>query len=119
MAVLFITHDLAVVATTCNHVVVMYAGRILEAAATQALFREPRHPYTRALIEALPSQHTKGRDLYNIPGMPPDLAEEIEGCPFAPRCEHALDACRVARCGLEEAAPGHYSACIRVQAGEL
>ncbi|HOZ47820.1 MAG TPA: ABC transporter ATP-binding protein [Candidatus Hydrogenedentes bacterium] len=119
MAVLFITHDLGVVAETCDHVIVMYAGRIVEAAPASDLFRAPRHPYTRALMASLPAVRGRGEDLYTIPGLPPDLTEELEGCPFAPRCEHAADACRVARCILEEVAPHHGSACIRVQAGEL
>ena len=119
MAVLLITHDLAVVAGTCDHVLVMYAGRILESAATRDLFRSPQHPYTRALLASLPSVQTKTEQLYTIPGMPPDLAEAIEGCPFTPRCDHAVDACHVARCALEEVRERHQSACIRAQAGEL
>ncbi len=118
-AVILITHDLGVIAGRCDNVIVMYAGRILESAETGALFQQPRHPYTKALMASLPSRRTKGEELYTIPGLPPDLAQEIEGCSFAPRCGHAVDACRVARCMLEEVAEGHRSACIRVQAGEL
>ena len=118
-AVILITHDLGVVAGTCDKVLVMYAGRMMESADTLELFRNPRHPYTKALMASLPSARKKGEELCTIPGLPPDLAKEIEGCPFAPRCAHAVDACSVARCGLEEVGEGHLSACIRVQAGEL
>ncbi|MDQ1256427.1 MAG: oligopeptide transport system ATP-binding protein [Candidatus Hydrogenedentes bacterium] len=118
-AVILITHDLGVVAGTCNRVLVMYAGRILESASTDALFAHPRHPYTKALMASMPSATPHGEELYTIPGMPPDLAREIRGCPFAPRCEHVLDRCREADCRLAEVATGHQSACIRVQAGEL
>jgi len=118
-AVILITHDLGIIAGTCDQVLVMYAGRTLESAETRELFYRPKHPYTKALMASLPSARSKGEELYTIPGLPPDLAREIEGCPFAPRCEHALEACRIARCELEEVAPSHQSACIRVQAGEL
>ena len=119
MAVILITHDLGVIAGTCDRVLVMYAGRMLESAATRDCFKRPRHPYTRALLASLPAAHVKGEDLYTIPGMPPDLSIEIEGCPFAPRCGHMLEACRRGRPALEEVRRGHASACLRVQAGEL
>lgn len=119
MAVIMVTHDFGVVARTCQRVAVMYAGRILETADTTELFRNPRHPYTEALMASLPSVHTKGEALYTIPGMPPDLAQPITGCPFAPRCEKAVDACRAGKIALEEIAPGHATACLRVQGGEL
>jgi len=119
MAVILITHDLGVIAGACSRVLVMYAGRVMESAATRDIFHRPRHPYTQALIASLPSVQDKGRDLYTIPGRPPDLADEIEGCPFAPRCEHAVDTCRVACCVLDEVEQGHLSACIREHAGEL
>jgi oligopeptide transport system ATP-binding protein len=83
------------------------------------LFRQPKHPYTKALMSAMPSVHAKGETLYTIPGMPPDLSRPIVGCPFAPRCEHAVAECRGAACALREVASNHCSACVRVQAGEL
>jgi len=119
MAVVLITHDLGVIAGMCDHVLVMYAGRILESAEAGELFHNPQHPYTKALMASLPSARRKGEELYTIPGLPPDPVKETEGCPFAPRCEHVVDACRVVRCSLEEVAPGHQSACIRVQAREV
>jgi oligopeptide transport system ATP-binding protein len=106
MAVLLITHDLGVVGRVCDRVLVMYAGRIVESAPAQAIFEEPRHPYTRALLDALPATHHKGGDLYAIPGLPPDLCRPIEGCPFAPRCEHAEAACRVGELSLRPLTDG-------------
>ena len=93
MAVIFITHDLGVVAGLCDRVQVMYAGRIVESAPTRALFAAPRHPYTRALQRSIPALQRKGAALYSIEGLPPDLSRPIPGCPFAPRCEHAVSAC--------------------------
>ncbi|MBI3118947.1 MAG: ABC transporter ATP-binding protein [Candidatus Hydrogenedentes bacterium] len=119
MAVTLITHDLGVIARTCDRVLVMYAGRILEAARTSALYYEPRHPYTHALMASMPSVHAPGESLYTIPGLPPDLSAPIQGCPFAPRCGFAADKCHTAACPLELVAPEHSSACIRVQAGEI
>jgi oligopeptide transport system ATP-binding protein len=111
MAVLLITHDLGVVARTCNRVLVMYAGRIAESAPAKNLFAEPKHPYTRALLDALPALHHKGGDLYTIPGLPPDLTREISGCAFAPRCAHAEPRCTTEAVTLRDAAPGRKSAC--------
>jgi len=119
MALILITHDLAVIAGTCDRVLVMYAGRIVESTDVGELFEHPRHPYTEALIASLPSTHTPGDELYTIPGLPPDLATPIVGCPFAPRCAKAVERCRHEEPTLEEVAPNHFSACLRVQAGEL
>ncbi len=119
MAVMLITHDLGVVANTCDRVLVMYAGRILESAPRPALFARPRHPYTQALLDSLPATRVDGGALYTIPGLPPDLAAVTAGCPFAPRCRHAVERCRAGTVNLAEVAPSHASACLRVQEGEL
>jgi oligopeptide transport system ATP-binding protein len=119
MAVIFITHDLAVASGLCDRVQVMYAGRIVETAGTETLFREPRHPYTRALQRSIPALQPKGAELYTIPGLPPDVSKPIPGCAFAPRCEYAADKCRGAVPPLLEVAPGHSHACVRAQAGEI
>ncbi|MGH8019715.1 MAG: ABC transporter ATP-binding protein [Opitutaceae bacterium] len=119
MAVTFITHDLGVVAGLCDRVQVMYAGRILETAATGAVFKNSRHPYTRALARSIPALQPKGEELFTIPGMPPDLSKPIVGCPFAPRCSYVVDRCRTTPVELLEVAPAHFSACLRVQDGEL
>ncbi len=119
MAVILVTHNLGVVARTCVRVVVMYAGRIMESAPLRELFHETAHPYTRALMHAMPSIEKKGETLQAIPGMPPDLSREIFGCPFAPRCAHAVERCRREGTALREVSAGHSTACLRVQAGEL
>ena len=119
MAVILVTHNLGVIARTCDRVLVMYAGRVLESAPLRELFYETKHPYTKALMAAMPSVNAKGETLYTIPGMPPDLSIEIVGCPFAPRCAHAIERCRLDAVSLTEASPGHSTACLRVQAGEL
>ncbi len=119
MAVILITHDLGVVAGVCDRVNVMYAGSFVECANTAALFANPRHPYTEALMRSLPSTHVKGEELQTIPGMPPDLTESFDGCPLAPRCAHAAPACHTTPPQLLEVDPGHQTACTRVQMGEL
>ena len=92
-SILLITHDLGVVAQTCSHVNVMYAGRIVESCPTAAFFAEPRHPYSKGLIESLPKLHEEKQSLVPIPGQPPDLIGLPAGCPFAPRCRFKMDVC--------------------------
>jgi len=95
MSLLLVTHDLGIVAETCDRVAVMYAGRVVETGAAAQMLREPRHPYTRALMLAVP--HLDGprtRRLYQIPGEPPSVRAPSIGCRFAPRCEQASDVCR-------------------------
>ena len=119
MAVIFVTHDLGVVSGLCDRVQVMYAGRIVETADTRTLFRAPRHPYTRALQRSIPSLQPKGRELYTIPGLPPDLTKPMAGCAFAPRCEHTVDSCRATDPRLASVSAGQATACLRVQAREI
>ncbi len=119
MAVILISHDLGVVSGFCDRVQVMYAGRIVESARTDAFFYRPLHPYNRALQKSRPALQAKGAELYTIPGLPPDPAKPIDGCAFAPRCEFAQDQCRRANLRLEEVEPGHDTACLRVQKQEL
>jgi len=118
-AVIFISHDLGVVSGFCDRVQVMYAGRIVESANTEALFRAPRHPYNRALQKSIPALQAKGEALYTIPGLPPDLSQPIQGCAFAPRCEFAVEECRAGEVRLKEVAPNHCSACLRVQENQI
>ncbi|NUM54070.1 MAG: ABC transporter ATP-binding protein [Candidatus Hydrogenedentes bacterium] len=119
MAVILITHDLGVIAESCNRVLVMYAGRIVESAKVEDLFRGPKHPYTRALLASIPATQKKGTELYTIKGAPPDLTQSVAGCPFAPRCEHAVVACSTNAMPLHGVAPEHATACARVLAGEI
>ena len=119
LAVIYITHDLAVVAAVCKYVNVMYAGRIVESAGTAEIFGRPMHPYSASLQHSIPALQQKGRPLYTIPGLPPDLAKEIAGCPFAARCSYATDPCRSTLSQLIESAPGHKTSCLRFQKGEI
>ena len=119
MAVILISHDLGVVSGFCDRVLVMYAGQIMESAATDDLFYRPLHPYNQALQKSRPALQSKGADLYTIRGLPPDLSKTIAGCPFAPRCEHAEDGCSRSETGLQEIEPRHYTSCVRIQRGDL
>ena len=115
---LFITHNLGVVAEIADRVLVMYCGRIVEQGPVADLFRNPTHPYTQGLIASMPQfDHETGerQPLYAIPGTVPALDELPPGCAFAPRCSHAIDACREALPDLVEIAPGHASRCLRWQ----
>jgi peptide/nickel transport system ATP-binding protein len=94
MGVIMITHDLGVVAESCDRVIVMYAGRKVEEASVEELFDHPRHPYTRALMASMPSMNTRASRLTEIPGIVPALHELGQGCAFAPRCAHAAERCR-------------------------
>lgn len=118
-SVIFITHDLGIVAGFCDRVHVMYAGRILEGASTDQLFYQSQHPYTQALQKSIPALHLKNKELYTIPGMPPNLAADIRGCPFAPRCEFVKPHCTQDPIDLKETVNNHQTACIRYQLGEL
>ena len=93
-SVILITHDLGVVAGMTDHVIVMYAGKVFEQAPTDELFARPGNPYTRGLLRSVPDPMAEQGSLYQIPGLPPDLARLPPGCPFAPRCERAEDVCR-------------------------
>jgi peptide/nickel transport system ATP-binding protein len=116
-AVLLITHDLGVVAETCQRVIVMYAGRIVEEAPVEALFDNPAHPYTRGLMASIPRGADRRRHrLPEIPGVVPSLTQPIAGCTFAPRCPLAIEACRALSPELRPIAPGHSVACIRAEA---
>jgi len=113
MGILLITHDLGVVAEVCDRVVVMYAGRVVEEAKTEELFEDPRHPYTRGLIDSIPKIGSNQKKLYTIPGTVPNPTEMPKGCKFAPRCSYAMNQCfeqepgliaienRTSRCWLE------------------
>ena len=106
-ATLLITHDLGVVAGSCDRVNVMYAGRIVEAAPTRTLFARPAHPYTQALLAAVPrADMARGSRLAAIGGQPPNLVNLPPGCPFAPRCRKVQSRCRVELPPLDERRSG-------------
>ena len=116
-AIIMVSHDLGVIAETAQRVVVMYTGKIMEAAETVALFDTPLHPYTRGLMRAIPAV-TSRRDqgeLYEISGVVPSLLDLPSGCPFNPRCPLVGDICRRREPELREAAPGHWVACWMVE----
>jgi oligopeptide transport system ATP-binding protein len=118
-AVILITHDLGVVASFCDYVNVMYAGGIVESASVDEIFARPMHPYSASLQQSIPALHQKGQPLYTIPGLPPDLALNIEGCPFASRCSHAREICAEQTAILRRITSDHGTSCIRFQRGEL
>lgn len=112
MAVIWITHDLGVVAGIADRVIVMYAGFIVEEAGVEALYEDPQHPYTHALLEALPRVDLRrDRRLKSIFGAPPSLLVKPAGCPFAPRCEFVIDRCRLEIPSLRSVGPEHNIAC--------
>jgi oligopeptide/dipeptide ABC transporter ATP-binding protein len=115
MAVVLITHNLGVVARYAEHVVVMYAGRLMESGPTDAIYSNPRHPYTMGLIASVPRLDLpRDRSLHVIPGLPPNLARLSRTiCPFAPRCQFRDKKCTEARPELEPVGDGHYAACLR------
>jgi peptide/nickel transport system ATP-binding protein/oligopeptide transport system ATP-binding protein len=131
MSVILVTHDLGVVAETCDRVAVLYAGRMMETAGVHALFGAPAHPYTRGLIASVPDARHARRMLTSIQGSPPDPRALPPGCRFAPRCDWALPACEAGQPEMRtvdvgavrlplpqgegefERAPNHQAACIR------
>jgi peptide/nickel transport system permease protein len=116
-ALIFISHDMAVVAELCQRVLVMYAGRVVEELDVATLLSAPAHPYTRALLASVPEMATdRDQPLATIPGRPPEPHEVNEGCPFAPRCPFADDRCRAELPLLRELAPGQTVACWYPQA---
>jgi peptide/nickel transport system ATP-binding protein len=121
MGMLFVTHNLGVVAEIAHRVAVMYAGRIVEFGPVAEVFRNPRHPYTMGLLKSMPrlgsatEMKRSGEKLNAIPGMVPSLANMPAGCAFAPRCAFALDACRAAMPELTHVNETHGSRCIRWQ----
>jgi oligopeptide/dipeptide ABC transporter ATP-binding protein len=112
MAIVLVSHDLGVIAETCDEVIVMYAGRMVEAGLGPAVLRSPRHPYTRGLINAMPSlEVSRAVPVAPIPGQPPNLADLPAGCPFQPRCSMARPDCTLIPVTLDASMPEHGSAC--------
>jgi oligopeptide/dipeptide ABC transporter ATP-binding protein len=114
-AILLITHDLGVVAETADAVAVMYAGRIVEQAPKSELLSRPLHPYSEALMRAMPDKLPPGAPLLSIAGQAPSLAALPRGCRFHPRCPYAQEACLFGDAQLAQVSPWRTSACLRWQ----
>ncbi|MEU3371044.1 ABC transporter ATP-binding protein [Streptomyces sp. NPDC006660] len=112
MGLILITHDLGVVADVADKIAVMYAGRIVEHAPVHEIYRAPAHPYTKGLLASIPRLDQKGRELYAIKGLPPNLTHIPPGCAFNPRCPMAQDICRTEVPPLFDVGPGRRSACF-------
>ncbi len=115
VAIIFITHDFGVVANICHRVAVMYAGKIIETAATSTIFKAPKHPYTSALIHSVPRLDQKDERLYSIEGQPPSLLNLPPGCRFAPRCPEVQDICQKEQPPTVEISDGHSVSCWKVK----
>ncbi len=111
-SVILITHDLGVVAGMTEKIIVMYAGKVFEQAPTRELFATPANPYTKGLLKSVPDPaHEQGKELYQIPGLPPDVAHLPPGCPFAERCDRAEDICRTEFPPFVQINENHHSLC--------
>lgn len=115
MSVIWITHDLSLLARIAQRINVMYAGSIIETADIKEIYSEPKHPYTIGLIKSIPRlDEIRSRELFSIEGLPPDLLEETQHCLFAPRCKNAIDKCWEEKPNLFETnTPRHFSSCFR------
>jgi len=111
MSLLYITHDLGVVANIADRIYVMYAGIIVEQGGVREIFHDPCHPYTQGLLASLPSPTKRGSTLHSIPGTVPDPAYKPSGCPFHPRCDFAIDTCRFEFPRMCDYDNGHLSRC--------
>jgi len=111
MSIILITHNFGLVAEVCNRVAVMYAGKIVELGPVREVFRNPMHPYTRGLMKCLPIGTKRKRQLYAIPGQPPNLTNPPPGCRFHPRCPYTMEKCRKEEPPLTKVGPNHYVAC--------
>jgi peptide/nickel transport system ATP-binding protein len=111
MSLLYITHDLGVVAHIADRIYVMYAGVIVEQGDARGIYHEPHHPYTMGLLESLPNRNKRGSELHSIPGVVPDPAFRPRGCPFHPRCSYAIQTCREEFPRMCDYGGGHLSRC--------
>ena len=114
-AMLLITHDMGVVATTCDNVAVIYAGNIIEYGSKEQIFDHPSHPYTIGLFGAIPSMSEDEEWLHPIDGLPPDPAALPEGCAFHPRCPYATEECRKQPIAMQTTSDGHQCRCCHIQ----
>ena len=114
LAVLFVSHDLAVIRELCDRVVVFYAGEVVETGPAEEIIERPRHPYTQALLRVASVGDFQRRELGVIPGQPPQVGAQITGCRFAERCPAAVDACRAGDVAMTRLSPAHEARCARV-----
>ncbi len=118
MALILVTHDLAIVAETCDTMVVMYGGKIVERGDVARVYANPAHPYTEALMQAVPRIGSRGKRLFQIKGEPPHFLSLPRGCSFWPRCHHVMDICREKYPPMAAVEGGGEAACWRLSAGE-
>jgi oligopeptide/dipeptide ABC transporter ATP-binding protein len=118
VALVFVSHDLAVIAQTCQRVAVMYGGQVVETGTVDTVFRQPRHPYTLSLLRSVPDYDQIRETLATIPGTPPDLADPPPGCPFHPRCAFAQEDCKTGEFPLRSLGTDRATACIHAEACE-
>jgi oligopeptide/dipeptide ABC transporter ATP-binding protein len=111
LAMIFITHNIGIVAKMCDNVGVMYAGKLVERAPVRTIFNQPAHPYTEALLHAVPKLTDRSKRLWSIEGQPPDLTNPPTGCPFNPRCPQAEDRCRREVPPEFQVGENHYTRC--------
>ena len=112
VSVILITHNLGVIAQTCDRLAVLYAGRVTESGSTGDIFNNPKHPYTRGLMNAIPRPGSRGKKMAAIPGTVPTNPGAMVGCAFAPRCEFAFELCLVESPGLFPVGDNHLNACF-------
>ena len=118
LTMLYISHDLPVIAEFCDAVAVMYAGKLVEYAPSKIFFKEPQHPYSVGLLKAFPRIDGKLEEIISIPGAPPPLISPPAGCRFHPRCQYVMDICRREEPALVETESGHHVACHLIQKKE-
>lgn len=114
LSIMLITHNLGVIAQTCDRLAVLYAGRVAESGPTREIFTNPQHPYTRGLMAAIPHPGSRGQRMEAIPGTVPSNPGDILGCPFAPRCAYAFARCQAETPPLFDVAESHRAACFLV-----
>jgi oligopeptide transport system ATP-binding protein len=118
MALILVSHDLSIVAEVCDRIAIMYAGRIVESGAVKRVYENPGHPYTEALMQAVPRLGEKKKRLFQIEGEPPNLAKLPAGCYFHPRCHKVMDICRVEYPPVFDTGEDGYATCWRLKKGE-
>jgi oligopeptide/dipeptide ABC transporter ATP-binding protein len=117
ISAILITHNLGVVAQTCDRLVILYAGRVAEIGTTRQVFKNPQHPYSRGLLSAVPRPGSRGKKMAVIPGIVPSNPGALSGCPFAPRCQFAFERCKQEVPALFSLGDEHLSACFLVDSG--